>query len=221
MGCASSAEEPAIQRQDEESKAARAYLRRPREHVPEKPKAERAVEWERVRGLLPIERSPNARVERKSMFTTWDVNGNRKLSLAEIDKACRQILQLENYTNNLAPILIRAYYATLNRNGKKDDDGFVEFLQFRKLLFYVYHYFELMQMFDTVDFSSDRRITVDELRVALPLMQKWGLDTAKQSAESLFDEIDTNKGGFILFEEFCDFGTKKKLDADGNQENEE
>ena len=41
-------------------------------------------------------------------------------------------------------------------------------------------------------------------------MQKWGVSIVNPEAE--FKKIDTNNGGFILFDEFADYCIKRSLD---------
>lgn len=56
-----------------------------------------------------------------------------------------------------------------------------------------------------LDKNSDKRIGRDEFEEGHKLL---GLESAKGA----FDKIDTNGGGYILFDEFCTFMAKKQLD---------
>jgi len=199
--------------QEENHEKGSAFLKAPPPAVAEKDAETRKTEWERVRELLPVKKDDENKEKRKKLFDQFDPNGNGKLSLAEIDSACQKILELERFTNNLQPILIRAYNAAKTLQKKEKDDEFVEFIEFRMLLCYIYHYFELMVMFDEIDASDDRRVTIEEFKKAVPLVEKWGLKVS--DPEATFKKMDSNGGGVVLFEEFCDFGTKQKLNADG------
>jgi hypothetical protein len=58
---------------------------------------------------------------------------------------------------------------------------------------------ELLLLFDQVDLSDDRRLDFDEFCKALPLLDGWGMAVADPRAE--FTSIDTNGGGFLMFDE--------------------
>merc|ERR1711862_835860 len=98
--------------------------------------------------------------KRKALFGVWDMNGNRILSLAEIDKGIRAELGVGDIgPTGLAPVLMRAYQVARNyRQGldmrgvygmkaamelKKDDiyASTVNRKEFRMLLAYIHHYF--------------------------------------------------------------------------------
>lgn len=108
----------------------------------------------------------------------------------------------------------------------KHSDDYITLPEFRLFLLYLRQYFEYYVMFQQIDTSSDGRygmlmvmmmmmmcsVSFTEFQKAIPLMARWGLKVADPKAE--FAKIDTNKGGFILFEEFCDHAITKALDLD-------
>jgi hypothetical protein len=71
-------------------------------------------------------------------------------------------------------------------------------------------------------FDGDRRITLQEFSENKEMIEKWV--GAIESASATFDEIDSDGGGMILFDEFCSWAIKKNLDleddVDGNWEDE-
>jgi len=69
---------------------------------------------------------------------------------------------------------------------------------------------ELWVMYDTVDTSDDRRISLEELSAAQNNITEWGLTMADVAA--LFRNIDRNNGGMILFDEFAHWAILHKLD---------
>ena len=54
--------------------------------------------------LLPPDQTEDAKAKRKKLFTDWDPNGNKKLSLAEVDLGLRQ-MQLHKVFRK--PVIIR------------------------------------------------------------------------------------------------------------------
>ena len=50
-------------------------------------------------------------------------------------------------------------------------------------------------------------------------MKTWGVNIV--DAKKTFNEIDKNRGGFILFDEFCEWAIKKSLDLEDDEEIEQ
>ena len=212
-GAAAVAAKPAVAKQNTANKAtAKEYVQGSKAHVAENKGEERAKEWARIKEMLPRDRSDASREKREQMFSRWDVNANGMLSLAEIDKACREELALEKFTNNLQPILIRAYKATCGIHGKEADDGFIQQKEFRILFEYIVYFFELMDLFEDLDTSADRRVSREEFVRNADKLRQYGLKI--NDPEATFTVIDTNGGGFVLFEEFADFAAKNKIHVD-------
>ncbi len=172
------------------------------------------VDWAVIRRKLPMEQTPEAKAKRAELFKQFDPNGNRYLSLAEIDKGFRDVLGLYEVFD-CKPVLMRAFQAAKCLNNKKAKQSargpdYVEFAEFRMLLWYVRQYFEIWQMFDEVDTSDDRRVEFKEFQAALPKIAEWGVKVTDPQAE--FKAIDKNGGGVILFDEFADWALTKGLD---------
>jgi Ca2+-binding EF-hand superfamily protein len=88
--------------------------------------------------------------------------------------------------------------------------------EFRLLLVYLAKYYELFEKFEDIDSSDDKRITKTEFKSAVGHLEKWGIKIDNPDTE--FDSIDQNKGGYILFKEFADWGLKKHLDNEDDDE---
>ena len=54
----------------------------------------------------------------------------------------------------------------------------------------------------------------EEFTKAIPLLQSWGVNIEVSDAKAVFDTIDTNHGGVVLFEEFCDWSLTTAMDYD-------
>ena len=57
-------------------------------------------------------------------------------------------------------------------------------------------------VFDDIDKDDDRRIDESEMTAGL---KKLGFDLTEKEADKLFDAIDGNDGGKVLFDEFCKY----------------
>jgi len=167
---------PTLSEEEEESKQ------------PEESTTPKKASHERVpHAVLKVAIPPKA--EALKMFDQCDVNGNGMLSLAELDKA---IVELKPVFNN-KPAIMRAYKAS-----DRNNDGFVRRGEFYFFLKFIQYYNDLWEVFDAVDTSDDRRITRAEFEQASFLLELGDLNP-----DDVFDKIDTNKGGYILFDEFC------------------
>lgn len=178
------------------------------------------VDWDAIRKKLPVKRNSEGFAKRTKMFNDFDPNGNGYLSLAEVDKGIRDVLQLDMIFNS-KPAIMRAFQAAKNKGPKrtKYSDDYIERNEFRILLVYLRQYFEYWQMFQRIDANNDRKVTFSEFMQAIPIMEKWGVKI--QDPQRTFKEIDLNGGGVILFDEFCHWAIKNSLDLEDDDDFED
>ncbi|KAL3686935.1 hypothetical protein R1sor_013244 [Riccia sorocarpa] len=164
-----------------------------------------------IKAKLPSDKTPEEKAARSKLFKQFDPNGNGYLSLSEVDKGIRDVLGLEELFE-AKPAIIRAFNAakSAGKSKSKLGDDFVERSEFRLILLYLRQYFELFEMFETVDTSNDRKISREEFDSGLDKLKNWGLTVS--DPEASFNQIDTNQGGSILFAEFADWALKSKID---------
>ena len=167
----------------------------------------------------PSEKNDEDRKKRGKLFDGVDVNGNGYLSLAEVDKGMRDVLGCSQLFD-CKPAMMRAFQAAKASVKTKSKLGadYVERCEFRLLLVYLKKYFELFQLFRTIDASSDRRISKEEFGQSIDLLEKWGLDTKGRSADAMFKEIDTDNGGMLLFDEISKWALREKLNREGEDD---
>ena len=140
------------------------------------------------------------------------MNNNGYLSLAEIDKGLRDIIRLP-VIFDLKPVIIRAFNAAkrkLKATNPHGDD-YVSRAEYKYLVLYLKQYYNYWQLFDAVDTSNDRRISIQEFKGAIPTLAKWGVKIDNPQAS--FSQIDKNNGGLILFDEFCEWAISKNLET--------
>ena len=160
-----------------------------------------------------------------------NMNGNRYLSLAEVDKGIRDVLGLEEVFDCKAAVNY-AFHFTKNSSPGESKFG-EELLEFRELRLFLQTLratFEFYQGFNKIDAEGDSRISKEEFcsEEIVELLGKWtGGEIEDIDAE--FDAIDTNQGGMILFkvrnlqktvltfvwlQEFCDWAFAKDFDLE-------
>lgn len=105
------------------------------------------------------------------------MNGNGYLSLAEIDRGMRDVIQVpELFT--LKPVLIRAFEAAKikSKSINSHSDDYVTKDEYRWLLKYLHMYYELWHAYEEIDTSGDRRVSFEEFKKAIPKLKEWGID---------------------------------------------
>lgn len=167
---------------------------------------------EEIQVKLPAGDTEQDKKRRDEYWKFIDVNGNGYLSLAEIDKGLRDVVKLPEIFN-LKPVIIRAFNAAKNKLKATNPHGddYVSKAEFKYLVLYLRQYYEYWTAFDEIDTSNDRRINQQEFKAAVPILQKWGVHI--QDPQAVFKEIDSNHGGYILFDEFSSWAIKKSFDT--------
>ena len=91
---------------------------------------------------IPIGSSPEDIAKRKKIFRDFDVNGNNWLSLAEIDKGLRDVLDMPEVFD-AKPVIMRAYQASLHKVKSKNPltEGLVSRGAFKFTLIYLRFYY--------------------------------------------------------------------------------
>jgi Ca2+-binding EF-hand superfamily protein len=179
----------------------------------------KTIDWDGIREKLPMEKTPEQKSKREELFTLFDPNGNGILSLAEVDRGCRDVLGLYEMFD-CKKVIMRAFQAAKGVNDAKCTSPLgrdtIERCEFRLVLLYLRQYFGVWQMFDGIDSGADHRIDLDEFKAALPKVEAWGFKVGDPEAE--FKIIDANQGGQLLFDEFADWAIKKGLDLDDDDD---
>ena len=131
--------------------------------------------------------------------------------MAEVDKGIRDVIQLPELFE-LKPAIIRAFTAAKTRlkAASKYGDDYVSKAEFKYLLRYLRDYANYWFVFNQIDTSKDRRISMDEFEKAVDPLQARGLKIP--DAKNIFAKIDTNNGGFILFDEFCHYAIESEME---------
>ena len=127
------------------------------------------------------------------LWNRLDYNGNGLLSLAELDKGVIELWPDLNHK----PAIMRAYKAA-----DKNDDGFIRKNEFRAFIRFIHFYNKLWKQFSELDGDDDRRLSREEFQKACDTLQ------IKQP-DLVFVEMDKNGGGYVLFDEFCAYLSKR------------
>eukprot|EP00440_Ansanella_granifera_P064489 gb/GFBE01069920.1/.p1 GENE.gb/GFBE01069920.1/~~gb/GFBE01069920.1/.p1 ORF type:complete len:420 (+),score=91.82 gb/GFBE01069920.1/:1-1260(+) len=147
--------------------------------------------------------SDSGKAELNKAWRSIDLNGNGYVSLAEIDRwTIDTFPQLHNKA-----ALMRAYKAS-----DCDTNSYITKREFPTLLRNAVYFNKLWIVFKMVDKSHDHRVTFVEFKQCLDMI---GMSHVGNPL-ALFDSIDRNRGGFILFDEFVKFVAEVHCPVDGS-----
>lgn len=97
---------------------------------------------EKAQKNIPVGSSQEDIAKRKKLFREFDVNGNNYLSLAEIDKGIRDVLDMPELFDT-KPVIMRAYQASKDKIKSKNEIGedYVSRAEFKWTLIYLRFYY--------------------------------------------------------------------------------
>lgn len=189
-----------------------------------------AETWEGIRNkyihLLELN-NDNAKKERDDIFSSFDPNGNGYLSLAELEKGCRDELKID-FINDKR-VIRKAYMKSKSIASEKNPDvvsqygpDYVERSEFRYFIVYLLQYYDIWFTLYTKlatssndsDNDNDYRISKDKFESNYSVIQEWDKENVFDSnatPDEVFDVIDTNHGGYILFDELADYIIMKTI----------
>ena len=137
----------------------------------------------------------------RDIWNGMNMNGNRYLSLAEVDKGIRDVLGLEEVFDCKEAVNYAFHFTKNSSPGEsKFGDELLEFRELRLFLQTLRATFEFYQGFNKIDVEGDSRISKEEFcsEEIVALLGKW-TGSEIEDVEAEFDAIDTNQGGMILF----------------------
>jgi Ca2+-binding EF-hand superfamily protein len=174
------------------------------------------IDFEDLARKMPTGMSPQDKQARVALWKRIDENGSGKLSLAEVDKAIRDVLKEPQLFRLCKPVFIRAFYAAKKAGNKRAREAdrnlhFVLFREFRLLLEYLQLYFRLFYVFSAIDANMDGRIGLDEMLDAGEMLRVIGLMPEGENPRSLFHKMDADGKGMILFKEMSDYLITHKI----------
>ena len=151
------------------------------------------------RKLAEIPVSDEATIQ--EIFETVDANQDGLLSRPEVEKA---IVKRQRQLDLSPTVVLRAFeQADANKDGYIDRE---EFFCFCRCITYFQN---LLSIFEKMDTDGNRRLSREEFVQAAHV-----LNVEPSHSQQVFDEMDENHGGYIVFEEFCLWMAQKRAMED-------
>eukprot|EP00727_Mastigamoeba_balamuthi_P003302 m51a1_g1297 hypothetical protein (164) ;mRNA; f:187974-188588 len=140
--------------------------------------------------------TPASQWETKTLKDVWEVfdfSRDGRLSLYEIERAVTEVLpQMAKHKE----VILLAF-----KTADTSEDEFIQFNEFEDLLRLLCQYDRVWKKFEQLDTSGDHRVSFDEFREGYGIL---GLPQASEDdLRRDFDSMDSNRGGYVLFNEFC------------------
>ncbi|XP_028397038.1 flagellar calcium-binding protein-like isoform X1 [Dendronephthya gigantea] len=174
------------------------------------------INWAEINEKLPT--GPDEGDERKELFKKFDVIKNGRLALFEVERGLRYEPKLGVFYD-AKPAFKRAFALAKDseESSYRRGDDYVEKPEFRYFLQSLLQSFKCYMAFSCVDASKDSRIELIEFVNAEPEIKRW---VGKiNDAEEEFKKIDANGGGYILFDEFCNWLDSKDFHIEDDDDN--
>ena len=174
---------------------------------------------------LPVGKTKEERTERLKLWENLNESVDSYMSYNRLNVQLTNYLDLPQILRNKGPVKL-AFDAASDkylRNGIRKEDNLIEWIEFRIFLVYLRQYFDYWFELQKVDDSGEHKISLDEFKNAIPLMNKYGLEIKDYEAEKEFNNLKGGDEDTISFEEFCEFAIQKsiELDDDDNFDDEE
>jgi len=180
----------------------------------EDPRFRETYDWDELPKKLPVKKTVDERKKRLELWKNINEHGNGYVSFKRLSVQMDKYLKLPQVLKKKDPSRL-AFNAACNKYAKyglKKEDNLIEWMEFRIFLVYLRQYFEYWIMFERMDSSGDKQISLDEFVKAIPLMERWGVNI--DNPEKEFKSIDINGNGNISFDEFCKYAIQKSLDLE-------
>jgi len=172
-----------------------------------------APDFAKLYAKIPTSRSPEDVTKRTEMFKAFDPNGNGLLSLAEVDKGIRDVLNVEEIFD-AKPVIMRAYQATKEvgvKHGISQHPDYIHKAEFRVLLVYLEEFFKVWESFAGLAADVDHRLTKEEFTNGWDQLKGWA---GGKSSEEVWQIIDKSGGQHVLFTDFAHWAIPQLLGAD-------
>jgi len=162
-----------------------------------------AEHFKQIKEVLCFHKDPASKAKRDKLWKGFDVNNNGILSLAEIDKALRDVLHLGDNLFHAKKAIIIAFNAAKNAvkiKGKHADD-YVNRCEFRLLLKFLWEYFALYNAFMGLEEDGDLRLSKDEFLKNYHIIEN--IVGKINDPNHVWNELQKGQNNHVLFGDFC------------------
>ena len=161
--------------------------------------------FKHIKNSLPFQTDPDHKRRRDELWKGFDMNGNGLLSLAEVDKGLRDVLQLGDNLFRAKKAIIRAFTKAKRAVPKKrkHSDDYVDRCEFRLLLKYLWEYFLLYNAFMALEEDGDLRLSKEEFITNKGLIED--IVGPITDTDEDWKKMKPGSNGHVLFENFCNW----------------
>ena len=190
----------AVQELREAPEVEAGYSRSPRPALLKTPEAA-YLEYRRQTAAASTEMIMPTKRERGVAFRRHDIGSKNGLTLAEVDRAVKDIWPEHDLKQQ---IVLSAYYAA-----DEVGDGWISRAAFKALLEHLLYFHSAWQHFEAIDVDEHNQITIDGFKAAAEGLQ---MGLSEDEAVYIFEQLDDEPGyGFVDFDVFCSWAARRAL----------
>jgi Ca2+-binding EF-hand superfamily protein len=154
----------------------------------------------------PSELTMPSKRERGVAFRRHDTGAKGSLTLAEVDRAVKELWPEHNFGNK-QQIILSAYYAA-------DDtgEGWINRKAFKALLEHLLYFDAEWTHFEAIDVDEHNQITLDGFKAVAAGLR---IELSEDEADYIFDQLDDEGYGSVDFETFCSWAARRDLELGG------
>lgn len=162
------------------------------------------VEYQRQTSAVPPEMIMPTKRERAVAFRRHDDGSKGSLTLAEVDRAVKDIWPEHDFGHK-QQIILSAYYAA-----DEVGDGWISRKRFKALLEHLIFFQAEWQHFEAIDVDEHNQITIDGFKTAA---QGLHMGLSEDDEIYIFDQLDEEGYGFVDFDTFCSWAARRDLEV--------
>lgn len=149
--------------------------------------------WDKLANRLPCGKMDVEKLRRIAIFKILDANGNGYLTLTEVTKGIKDILDADQEFD--ASTAINRAYHLAKTSAAKENDEYVDYSEYKLMLVALRQHFEYLLLFNLPVEEGDRRINWREFQNAAATLKRWGVNVTDPLGE--FKSIDKQGGIFV------------------------
>jgi len=175
------------------------------------------VHWSDLAQGIPVGNDDKSVRRRRELFERFDEDGRGILFQAKAERSLFRLLPLVAGFSDLRWTIHKAWAITRELVKPICPMGVdrMDRNQFRALCIYLWYFFKLWDVFAQLNSGTDeKQVTQRHFEEIVTAVRQWGVQEAamwKVNPDAVWDLIDRNKCGWVMFDDFAEFILRRSL----------